>query len=260
MNRKSADDRLRLSALYGYMLDTGDAKELLQLSPVCRIAAMKALSCLAKFSGRYDAFQQLKTRYNLKWTTGTEKIEAFQRLFDEDKTMDKMVQYLKVVIDQFPSLRDIFLFATLTGLRASECLAAIRLLNDGAAPQYYNPDRQTIEHFRFPEIFVRRTKCAYISIVSPEIVEIARAVGHIPTYFAMRFRVERAGLPFNMGYCRKVFASHLRDSGIPAEFIDALQGRIGQGIFLRHYYSPSIESKDKVLAALHNLRRQIQNS
>ena len=32
--------------------------------------------------------------------------------------------------------------------------------------QYYNPERQALEHFRFPQIFLRQTKKAYISYLS----------------------------------------------------------------------------------------------
>ena len=35
----------------------------------------------------------------------------------------------------------------------------------------------TLEHFRYPDIFIRRTKKAYISIVTDEIIEIAMDSG-----------------------------------------------------------------------------------
>jgi hypothetical protein len=38
--------------------------------------------------------------------------------------------------------------------------------------KYYNTERQCLEHFRFPEIFLRQTKKAYISFVTHEILEI----------------------------------------------------------------------------------------
>jgi intergrase/recombinase len=57
-----------------------------------------------------------------------------------------------------------------------------------------------------------------------------------------------------------LFASHLRQSGIESEIVDLLQGRIGKSIFLRHYYRPSLSSyRDKVLAAVHQLKEQIES-
>jgi len=44
----------------------------------------------------------------------------------------------------------------------------------------------------------------------------------------------------NMNYCRKIFATYLRNRGIESEIIDLLQGRIPQSVFLRHYYRPNI--------------------
>ena len=44
----------------------------------------------------------------------------------------------------------------------------------------------------------------------------------------------------NMYYCRKIFATYLRNKGIEPELIDLLQGRLPKSIFLRHYYRPDI--------------------
>jgi hypothetical protein len=81
MTYKTAEDRLRYSKQYGKVLETGNASDLLHLQPDKRIHAMKALSSLAKFTGKYDVWLQLRQRYNLKWSTGTEKIDAFERSF-----------------------------------------------------------------------------------------------------------------------------------------------------------------------------------
>ncbi len=43
-----------------------------------------------------------------------------------------------------------------------------------------------------------------------------------------------------MYYCRKVFATHLRNKGIESEIIDLLQGRISSSVFVNHYYRPHI--------------------
>ena len=39
---------------------------------------------------------------------------------------------------------------------------------------YYNEAGQCLEHFRFPEIFIRRTKAANLSIVEKEFLEVAQ--------------------------------------------------------------------------------------
>jgi hypothetical protein len=57
------------------------------------------------------------------------------------------------------------------GLRPSEVIESVRLINDKDAFQkYYRAELQALEHFRFPDIFLRSTRKAYISFVTPETV------------------------------------------------------------------------------------------
>jgi hypothetical protein len=173
MNEKTAEDRLRYAKQYYYVLEQEKetANTVLQLSPNKRIHVMKALSNLAKFTGKYDVWLQLQQRYNLKWSTGNEALDTFERFFDDNKTLDTMLHWLKQMRQTVPkAYSDFFVFCTLTGLRASECVACIRLIKDpGQFKSYYNEGRQCLEHFRFSQIFIRRTKAAYISLVDKEI-------------------------------------------------------------------------------------------
>ena len=144
MTYNTAQDRLRYAKQFGKALETGNVFDLLNLQPDKRIHAMKALSNLAKFIGKYDVWLQLRQRYNLKWTTGTEKLDAFERFFDDNKTLDMMLQWLRQAIQEMPkSYSDFFVFCTLTGLRASECVVAVKLIKDPECfKTYYNENRQ----------------------------------------------------------------------------------------------------------------------
>jgi intergrase/recombinase len=53
-----------------------------------------------------------------------------------------------------------------------------------------------------------------------------------------------------MRFCRKVFASHLRQSGIEAEIVDLMQDRVPKTVFARHYFTPSLDYRDKIIRAL----------
>jgi hypothetical protein len=205
MNDKTAGNRMRYAKQYASTLSPiGDkvSNELLQLSPYKRIHAMKALlSCLAKFTGKYERWQQIRRRYNLTWSTGNESLATFERFFDDSKTLDTMLDWVKEAIKVLPaSKKDIIKLNCLTGLRPSEAIESVRLLNKRVILpiQHYRPERQTLEHFRFPQIFLRRTKSAYVSIVNREILGIAQNIGKTaPTYEAIRFRLERE-LDFNV--------------------------------------------------------------
>jgi hypothetical protein len=96
-------------------------------------------------------------------------------------------------------------FATLTGLRPNEAVQSVRLLvqnnigDNNTLYQYYNTERQCLEHFRYPDIFLRRTKTAYISIVDKEILKLSSELDKkIPTYNAIHMHLNRQRLPMHM--------------------------------------------------------------
>jgi intergrase/recombinase len=62
----------------------------------------------------------------------------------------------------------------------------------------------------------------------------------------------------NMAYCRKILASHLRQSGIESEIVNPLQGRVPRTVFARHYFTPALTHRDKVLHALDKLKKEIE--
>ncbi|HEU4443301.1 MAG TPA: hypothetical protein VFR94_01370 [Nitrososphaeraceae archaeon] len=185
MTTKTAEERLRYAKQYAHVLicspigeQTGD---LLQLAPNKRIHVMKAISSLARFVGMQDSWLAIRKRYGLQWSTGTEKIDAFARFFDNAHSLDNMLHWLREAIEVLPVPYSRFLlFCTLTGMRGSECIESVRLLNHhrkAGDKVYYNASAHALEHFRFPELFIRRTKAVYISVVNDEIIALARDIG-----------------------------------------------------------------------------------
>lgn len=151
------------------------------------------------------------------------------------------------------------MFCTLTGLRASECVAAVKLIKDpDSFKTYYNENRQCLEHFRFANIFIRRTKAAYISLTDKEILEIAQGLPNIPSYYALKKALMRRSLDMQLKYCRKIFASYLRQSGVESEIVDLLQGRVPKSVFALHYFTPSLDYRDRVLECLSHLKQEIE--
>ncbi len=169
-----------------------------------------------------------------------------------------MLRWLKEAIKSVRTdYANFILFCTLTGMRASECVEAVRLLSRDTS-QYYNPDQQVLQHYRYPHLFIRRTKAIYISVVDDSIVSIAQKIGRkTPTLNALKMQTKRTCLSMRLKYCRKIFASFLHKQGISDSLVDMLQGRIGKNIFLKHYLTPSSDYKDRVLEAVHKLRDQL---
>jgi hypothetical protein len=276
MSAKSTRDTLRYARQFAHVLDSGDASKLLQLSPDKRLHVMKALVALSKYQGRYDQFLQIRQRYSLKWAREGNSIQAFNRFFNPELTFDTMVQTVKRMIEKLPHLMgQIVKFAVLVGLRPAEVVEAVRLINDNQTfPKYYDPEQMTLQHYKFPQQFLRSTKKAYLSFATPEIIDIVKLLppsssGNnnniandatttpIISYNKIMVACRKVGVACDMRFCRKIFASWLRMSGIQPEVVDMLQGRVSQSVLTRHYLVPQSSLKDQVLDALKQLQQKL---
>ena len=166
------------------------------------------------------------------------------------------------MVSKAPGIKgQIIKFACLTGLRPAEAVESVRLINDKEEfPKYYNPERQALEHFRFPSVFLRQTKKAYISFVTPETLDMVRCFEPsttIPTYNAIRLACRRKGIYMDMLYCRKIFASWLHMHGVSDVLIDLLQGRVGKSILINHYIQPGQDYTDRILEAVDGLQKEM---
>jgi intergrase/recombinase len=88
-------------------------------------------------------------------------------------------------------------------------------------------------------------------------IELASGIPTAISYQDIHYACWSKGIKCDMRYCRKLFASHLRNEGIQPEIIDMLQGRVSQSILTRHYLVPKPSFKDDILKALEQLQRQL---
>jgi len=240
---------------YSYVLDTGNASTLTTLTGPQRRHAMEALTVLSKSIGCYDRWCDIRKHYQLRWTNGNESLVAMQRFFDSNQTLDVMLERVRTMMRVLPAtMAAIIRFACITGLRPVESCEAVRLLlaykGDYSIAQYYNPDQQVLQHYRFPDIFLRQTKKAYISYLSLDNYHAIASLGsNTPTWNAIRKTCRRKNINMEMHLCRKVFASWLIQSGIDSTTVDLLQGRVPQSILVRHYQAPDATLRQRVLSA-----------
>jgi len=171
-----------------------------------------------------------------------------------------MLQWLCQAIQETPkSYGDFFIFCTLTGLRASECIACIELIKDpDSFKTYYNENRQCLEHFRFPNLFIRRTKAAYISFVDKDILEIAQNCSKIPTYYGLKKALRHSSRWICNSNTVGRYSQRTLDSQALNQFVDLLQGRVPKTVFARHYFTPSLNYRDRVIRELEKLKNQIE--
>jgi intergrase/recombinase len=211
---------------------------------------MKALATLSKYLGCYDKWKDIKERYQLKWSD-VDSLQTFDVFTNCEQNHTSMIEWLKNCCSKLSSsYSNILLFNTLTGLRPDEACKAIQIIHK-QEDKYVRKDLMILEHYKFPDIFIRRTKKAYISILTNSILNLAKQASNCG-YNALRLAVKRKKLDMNMAYCRKIFATHLRTHGIEQEIIDLLQGRAPRSVFARHYFRPEF-NYDRIRLLLNSL-------
>jgi intergrase/recombinase len=150
------------------------------------------------------------------------------------------------------------MFDVLTGLRPAEAIESFNLLlHHEKRNEYISQDGKMLEHFRFPFVFLRRTEKAFISLVDEDLLKLTEnCQNDVLNYDQIRLTFLRNDQKFYMSYCRKIFATFLRNEGVEPEIIDLLQGRMPNSIFVRHYYRPDSSKFDEIrekLTRLHDL-------
>lgn len=259
---RTVRDTLFYAKKFAYVLDTGDATPIMtKVKPLSQKHVLSALANLSRYQGRYEYWNQIRRNYNLHWVKA-DSITHFERFFNEQLTLETMLQRIREMIARIPtSMGQIVKFGTLVGARASEVIECVKLINNPEAfPRYYNRERQALEHFRFPDIFLRETKKCYISFVTDDVLNIVKNIEKVPSSRNAIGKVcQRRGIKTDMHLTRKIFASWLRKEGIQPEIIDLLQGRVSSSILVKHYLVPSSSLKDQVLDAVKLLQKMIDD-
>jgi hypothetical protein len=152
---------------------------------------MKALAALSIYLGCYDLCKDIVEGwwYQLKWSN-EDAIQVFQNITNADSDFSSMIKWLKDAVTKLPqSYGTILLFNALTALRPEEAIQSIKILHNNELDNYLK-DNTILEHYKYPSIFIRRTKKPYISIVNQTILAIARQAGD-HSYTALRLLIKR---------------------------------------------------------------------
>jgi intergrase/recombinase len=242
------------------LFDSSKASVLGGLSKCNRRHAMAALANLAKFLGMYKDWKEIVSQAGLHWQK-TSHLEVFLSMFNTD--IGDVKAWLEEASEKLPEKYSVTLrFAAATGLRPDEACKSISLLSELAETdkigEYLNAQLGVLEHFRFPNLFLRGCKNCYISFVPEELLELILYVKPKVKANGLRSAIEKVGLKVRIKDLRKLFATTLRENGISEEVIDLLEGRIPQSVFLRHYYKPDLlrSTREKVLEAAKPLIKQ----
>jgi intergrase/recombinase len=196
-------------------------------------------------------WQKIKRGAGLKWLSA-DKERLLKDLISGNE-VEEAVLWLREVEKVLPQKHfKAIKFILYSGLRPDEGCKAINLLAED--PDYLDRSNMMLQHFKYPAIFLRRTKNAYVTFVTPEMLEWAREAAPI-TYTAIRLSCKKRGLSCKAKLLRKLWATKMREAGLPSEIIDLLQGRIPSSVFVKHYFRPDLlgEIRAKVLEGLKKL-------
>ena len=114
----------------------------------------------------------------------------------------------------------------------------IKLKHENRFEEYYNREEQTLKHFRFKHLFIRRTKKIFMSFISKNIIDSIHSDTANITNDMIAKRLQRRGLNSKFSEIREVYAS-LAVKYLRQPEIDFLQGRVSSNVFMRNYFNPN---------------------
>jgi len=238
---------------YGYILYSCDASELMLLKPSKRVEVMKAISMLARVVGLRDRWKTIREAYGLRWSPEINNAPVTLT----SQGYSSLLSKARKILQSLENHRDTLEFIALSGLRVGEALEAMALYHRDK-DNYLNRELMVLEHFKYPEVFMRRSKKAYITVLDSYMLNLLDHAKPV-TYDALRSSIRRRlGRDHCPSIFRKVWATYMRHHGLEPEAIDLLQGRTPRSIFLKHYYRPDLKLLiENVRGSLKTLRVEL---
>ena len=212
--------------------------------------AMPSLSNLSKFLGIYEDFKKAIKNYGLKWGSNNGDDLIIERL-TKITNPNEIYDWVKAVKTSVPELSPFMDLVTTTGIRYNEAIESynliIALAREGNLDNYFNADKNVLEHFRYKDKFIRKSKKVFVSFVPKEIIQnIANSepIEWAHTKKVVILRTKR----LRFGDIREFWGSYMTRHLSQPE-IDFLQGRVSTSVFMKNYFNITwIEDlKDRVL-------------
>ena len=247
---------------YAHCLLEGDFSDVRDAPETIRPHIVKSLSNFSKWLGMHDVFRQLMKKYGISWKGRSTDDIFIDRLLSV-KNPEEIWSWVKQVKEARPDLSGFMDFVSITGLRLNEAIKSWNLIHRLACKnklsEYYNEENEALEHFRFKDLFIRRSKKAFISFVPKSFIE--RIVGSEKlgnSNNCIRKRLKNAGLNMRFHDVRKAHATILTKYLRQPE-IDFIQGRVSSSIFMANYFNPALISdlKDRVFKGIAEIQNKI---
>jgi hypothetical protein len=199
---------------------------------------MAGLSALSKFLGIHEEFRALIKNYGLKWSVRSDDLIIAR--FTKAKDPDSLFKWIREVKAACPGFTDFLEFMLTTGLRFEESINSfdliVNLSREEKLKDYYDPDREILEHFRFKEIFLRHTKKAFVSFVPKALIERIARNEPFKTTNSVQKLLQRRRIPQKFGDIRELHGTLLSRHLSEVE-INFLHGRISSSVFMANYFN-----------------------
>jgi hypothetical protein len=254
---------LRYSRMYAKILGHPDQITRLQVLPKGKQRlVMSSLANLSKFLGVYDSWQMIVKNGGLKY----QKYNGLSTVISMLNTnIGDSKAWLLDVLQKVPKdVGTVLVFAALTGLRPSEAAMSCKMITElnekGAVNEYYDSELGMLQHFKYKEKFLRNSKNAYFSFVTPQLMSLVIDNKPKLEYWAVQHAIQRAKLSIQAKKLRKLNATILR-SALDSELVDLLQGRVGESVFVKSYYRPELgHIREKALKTLEPLQSELMSA
>jgi hypothetical protein len=208
---------------------------------------------LSKFLGTYEPYKAKLKNYGIKWSNEDTAFNGFLSVFS--KQHNTLPQYIRDIQPHLEANERLFVkFLAVTGLRKNEAITSfnmiIELNSKGKLCDYYNEELSVLEHFKY-NVFLRKTKNAYISFVSPQLIKEICYSQPI-SYNAIHCRFARRAVKLRLKELRSYQNSYLRKNGVISELVDILAGRVPKSVFCRHYLGEDIKAFGNMVLLIEN--------
>ena len=156
---------------FSHCLVNRDLREVEKLRVGIRSNVVKALSSLAKFLGIYEEYKGLMKSYGINWKGRSSDDLMIDRI-SRDQDPEEIWTWIREVKQKIPELQEFMDFIATTGLRLQEAITSFNMVqelsHEGKLGDYYRAGM--LEHFRFKELFIRKSKKAFVSYVPEELI------------------------------------------------------------------------------------------
>jgi len=260
-----ARDVYNYSRKYADCLLNRDLSELLMIRKTKRTNIVKALANLSKFLGLHDEFLKLMHSYAMEWGGKSNEelvIERYTKIQDPEEVFEWIKQVKRVRTE----LADFMDLMAITGLRLVEAIASynliIKLVKEGKLNEYYNEEKEALEHFRFKKIFLRKSKKAFVSFVPKQFIEKIALNDPLPeSRSAIQMRVKKQGLKLRFSDIRELHGTFMTKYLKESE-INFIHGRVTISVFMANYFNPNFvpDLKARVFKGIAEIQNKISTA